>query len=166
MRPRAISHAATLDHAASGLERLGVIALYAGLTLIYAWFGGMKFAAYEANGLVGLVQPSPVLGWVYELFSVRGFSTALGVLELSIAALIAARLIAPQVSAVGGLLSAGLFVTTLSFLLTTPGVIEPSVGFPGISVAPGQFLLKDAGLLAASLFIAGESLRAFARRTA
>jgi uncharacterized membrane protein YkgB len=132
--------------------------LYASLVVIYAWFGGMKFTAYEAEGLVGLVGNSPLLSWVYPIFGVRGFSNLLGVLELSIGALIAARLIGPVYSLAGGFLSAGLFVTTLSFMATTPGVFLPEVGYPAISVAPGQFLLKDIGLLAVSLWIALESL--------
>jgi uncharacterized membrane protein YkgB len=134
--------------------------LYASLVVVYAWFGGMKFTAYEAEGLTGLVGNSPFLSWAYSLFSARVFSGLLGVLELSIGALIAARLISPLYSLVGGLLSAGLFVTTLSFMVTTPGVFEPEMGFPAISVAPGQFLLKDVGLLALSLWIAVDSLAA------
>jgi reactive chlorine resistance protein C len=134
--------------------------LYASLVVVYAWFGGMKFTAYEAEGLVGLVGNSPFLSWVYSLFSVRVFSSLLGVLELSVGALIAARLVSPVYSLVGGVLSVGLFVTTLSFMATTPGVIVPELGFPAISVAPGQFLLKDVGLLALSLWIAVDSLSA------
>ncbi|MDI7864660.1 YkgB family protein [Rhizobiaceae bacterium n13] len=138
---------------------------YASLAAIYGWFGGMKFTAYEAEGLVGLVGNSPLLSWTYSLFSVRGFSSLLGVLELSIGALIAARLVNPIYSLVGGLLSTGLFATTLSFMVTTPGVLVPELGFPAISVAPGQFLLKDIGLLALSLWIAFDSLRALRCRT-
>ena len=134
--------------------------LYASLVVVYAWFGGMKFTAYEAEGLTGLVGNSPFLSWAYSLFSARVFSGLLGILELSIGALIAARLISPLYSLVGGLLSAGLFVTTLSFMVTTPGVFESEMGFPAISVAPGQFLLKDVGLLALSLWIAVDSLAA------
>ena len=67
-------------------------------------------------------------------------------------------MLSPKLSVVGGSLSAGLFFTTLSFMFSTPGVIEPSLGFPAISVAPGQFLLKDLGLLAVSIFVAGHSL--------
>jgi uncharacterized membrane protein YkgB len=134
--------------------------LYASLVVVYAWFGGMKFTAYEAQGLTGLVGNSPFLSWAYFLFSERLFSGLLGILELSIGALIAARLVSPKYSLVGGLLSAGLFVTTLSFMVTTPGVFEPEMGFPAISVAPGQFLLKDVGLLAVSLWIAVDSFAA------
>ncbi len=146
------------------IERYGrtvtAVGLYASLVLIYAWFGGMKFTAYEAEGLTGLVGNNPLLSWAYSLFSVRDFSSLLGVLELSIGALIAARLVNPVYSLIGGVLSAGLFVTTLSFMVTTPGVFLPELSFPAISVAPGQFLLKDVGLLALSLWIAIDSLAA------
>lgn len=139
---------------------IAAVGLYASLVVIYAWFGGMKFTAYEAEGLTGLVGDNPLLSWTYSLFSVRGFSSLLGVLELSIGALIAARLVNPAYSLAGGLLSAGLFVTTLSFMVTTPGVFLPEFSLPAISVAPGQFLLKDVGLLAISLWIAIDSLAA------
>lgn len=143
---------------------LGTYGIYFALAVIYFWFGGMKFTHYEAQGLVPLVSNSPFLGWVYDLFSVDTFSTLLGVLEVSIGALIAGRLLSPKLSLIGGALSAGLFFTTLSFMFSTPGVIEPGLGFPAITVAPGQFLLKDIGLLAASIFVAGHSLTALENR--
>jgi uncharacterized membrane protein YkgB len=137
---------------------LGAYGAYFALAVIYFWFGGMKFTHYEAQGLVPLVSNSPFLGWVYDIFSVDTFSSLLGVLEVSIGVLIAGRLLSPKLSLIGGALSAGLFFTTLSFMFSTPGVIEPGLGFPAITVAPGQFLLKDIGLLAASVFVAGHSL--------
>ena len=137
---------------------IGTYGTYFALAIIYFWFGGMKFTHYEAEGLVPLVSNSPLLGWVYEIFSVDIFSSLLGVLEISIGALIAGRLLSPKLSLIGGALSAGLFFTTLSFMFSTPGVVEPGLGFPAITVAPGQFLLKDLGLLAASIFVAGHSL--------
>lgn len=137
---------------------IGVYGIYIALAIIYLWFGGMKFTHYEAEGLVPLVGNSPILGWTYAIFSVDTFSRLLGVLELSIAALIAGRLLSPKLSMIGGALSAGLFLTTLSLMFSTPGVIEASLGFPAITVAPGQFLLKDLGLLAASVFVAGHSI--------
>jgi uncharacterized membrane protein YkgB len=55
-----------------------------------------------------------------------------------------------------------MFLTTLSFLVTTPGW-EPSLGgFPALSAMPGQFLLKDVVLLGAALWSAGEAARATA----
>jgi reactive chlorine resistance protein C len=154
-------HAERLLAYAEPISRIGP---YVSLAIIYAWFGGMKFTAYEAEGLVPLVQNSPLLSWFYTLLSVRGFSTFLGFVELSIGLLIALRLVNPVFSAVGGLLSAGLFVTTVSFMISTPGVVVPELGPPAITVAPGQFLLKDVGLLAASFWVFVDSLKAVVRR--
>ena len=145
-------------------ETVSRIAPYVSLAIIYAWFGGMKFTAYEAQGLVPLVENSPLVGWFYALLSVRGFSNFLGIVELSIALLIVLRLVNPLFSTLGGLLSSGLFVTTISFMISTPGVIVPELGPPAITVAPGQFLLKDVGLLAVSFWIFVDSLKAATRR--
>ncbi|WP_084029602.1 DUF417 family protein [Bradyrhizobium sp. LMTR 3] len=138
--------------------------LYLSLGIIYAWFGGMKFTDYEAQGLVPLVENSPLVSWFYALLSVRGFSNFLGFVELSIGLLIVLRLASPIFSAAGGLLSAGLFVTTISFMISTPGVVVPELGLPAITVAPGQFLLKDVGLFAASFWVFVDSLKAVVRR--
>ena len=145
-------------------EPISRVGLYVSLGIIYAWFGGMKFTDYEAQGLVPLVENSPLVSWFYALLSVRGFSTFLGFVELSIGLLIVLRFVNPIFSVAGGLLSAGLFVTTLSFMISTPGVVVPELGVPAISVAPGQFLLKDVGLLAASLWVFVDSLKAVVRR--
>lgn len=143
------------------IERLSLIGLYVAIAIIYSWFGGMKFTNYEAEGLVPLVSNSPLLAWMYEIWDIYTFSELLGVLELLIAALVLGRVISPKLSALGGLLSMGLFVTTVSFMATVPGVFEPAAGgFPAISVLPGQFLLKDVGLFMASAFILGNSLKA------
>ncbi len=146
------------------ITQIGVGAIYFSMAVIYFWFGGMKFSGYEANGIHGFVSNSPLLSWMYSFLSIQGFSNFLGVLEISVGLLIAGRIFSPKFSAFGGALSAGLFITTLSFMVTTPGVFEPSLGFPAISVVPGQFLLKDLGLLAASIFIAGTSITALARK--
>ncbi len=53
-----------------------------------------------------------------------------------------------------------MFLITLSFLLTTPGVWQPGYGFPALSPSPGQFLAKDLVLLGAAIWTAGEALRA------
>ena len=53
-----------------------------------------------------------------------------------------------------------MFLTTLTFLITTPGW-EPTLGgFPALSGAVGQFLLKDIVLLGAAVFTAGEAFAA------
>jgi uncharacterized membrane protein YkgB len=60
-----------------------------------------------------------------------------------------------------------MFLTTLSFLVTTPGVWEPSLGgFPALSAVPGQFLIKDLALLGISLWSLGEAWQASERASA
>src|ERR1700752_1966490 len=135
-----------------------------GLVVVVAWIGLMKFTAYEAEGIRPFVANSPLMSWVYGPLSVRGFSAVLGVVEVAIAILIAARPISPRASAVGSALAVGMFLTTLSFLVTTPGVWEPSLGgFPALSAIPGQFLIKDLALLGISLWSLGEAWRASER---
>jgi reactive chlorine resistance protein C len=89
-----------------------------GLVVVVAWIGLMKFTAYEAEGIRPFVASSPLLSWVYGPLSVRGFSAVLGVVEVAIALLIAARPLSPRVSALGSALAVGMFLTTLSFLVT------------------------------------------------
>ncbi len=141
-------------------ERFVHIFPYIALPIIYLAFGGMKFTAYEAAGIKGLVEHSWFISWMYGFFSVQGFSNFLGTVEISIGLFILGRLISPRLSFVGGVLSAGLFMTTICMLFSTPGVIEPNLGFPAITADTGQFLLKDLGLFALSLRVALESAKA------
>lgn len=146
----------TTDTAAA-LETAGQHIVRYGLVLVLAWIGAMKFTAYEANGIQPLVANSPLIGWVYQIFSVQTFSNWLGVLEIAIAVMIALRPVSAAVAALGSVLAVGMFLTTLSFLFSTPGW-EPSLGFPALAVLPGQFLLKDVVLLGAAVWSLGESL--------
>ena len=142
------------------LKSIGLNTARYGLAIVLLWIGGMKFTAYEAEGIRPLVSNSPPMSWVYKVMSVGGFSALLGVVEVAIGLLIALRPVWPLGSAAGSGLAAGIFVTTLSFLITTSGW-EPSLGgFPALSAMPGQFLLKDIVLLGVSLFTAGEALGA------
>src|SRR3954449_3659106 len=129
-----------------------------GLVVVVGWIGLMKFTAYEAEGIRPFVANSPLMSWVYGLVSVRGFSAVLGVVEVAVALLIAARPFWPRASALGSALAVGMFLTTLSFLVTTPGVWEPSAGgFPALSAFPGQALNQDLALLGISLWTVGEA---------
>ena len=131
-----------------------------GLAIVLLWTGGMMFTAYQAVGIRPLVTNSPLMSRVYRVMTVGGFSSLLGVVEIAIGVLIALRPVWPMGSAVGSGLAAGMFLTTLSFLVTTPGW-EPSLGgFPALSAMPGQFVLKDVVLLGVALFSAGEALEA------
>ncbi len=139
-----------------------------GLVVVVGWIGLMKFTGYEAEGIRPFVANSPLLNWVYgRLTSVQGFSALLGVVEVAIALLIATRPFSPRASALGSALAVGMFLTTLSFLVTTPGVWESSAGgFPALSALPGQFLIKDLALLGIALWSLGEAWQASKRAAA
>jgi uncharacterized membrane protein YkgB len=136
-----------------------------GLVVVVAWIGLMKFTTYEAEGISPFVAHSPLMSWVYGLMSVRGFSAVLGVVELTVAILIAARPFSPRASAFDSALAVGMFLTTVNFLVTTPGVWAAEAGgFPALSGAPGQFLIKDLALLGIALWTLGEAWKASEQR--
>lgn len=164
---RSVSTTNSTAHSISAetIEAIGRHSIRYGLVAVLAWIGAMKFTAYEAEGISGLISNSPLMAWVYQAFSVRQTGMLLGGVELLIAGLIAVRPFSAKASAVGSTLAVGMFAATLSFLSTTPGVVEASLGFPGLSVMPGQFLIKDIVLLGAAVWATGEALSATKRGT-
>jgi uncharacterized membrane protein YkgB len=142
------------------MKSIGLQVSRYGLVIVLLWIGGMKFTAYEAEGIKPLVANSPLMSWVYKVMSVGEFSTLLGAFEIAVGILIALRPVWPMASAVGSGLATGMFLTTLSFLITTPGWEASLGGFPALSALPGQFLLKDIVLLGAALSSAGEAITA------
>ena len=136
----------------------GLLARY-GLVVVIAWFGGMKFTNYAAQGIYPLVSESPFMSWLYDIFSVYTFSVLLGVFEVAAAVLIAVKPWWPKVSILGSALAVLLFAATISFLFTTPGVFDESVGgFPLLSLS-GGFLIKDVALLGISAWALADALR-------
>lgn len=136
-----------------------------GLVLVLGWIGLLKFTAFEAQGIQPLVANSPFMSWVYDVLSVTAFSAVLGVVEVAAAILIAVKPWWPRLSATGSVVAICLFLATLSFLFTTPGVFESSAGgFPVLS-STGQFLIKDVVLLGVATWTLTDAVRAdFASR--
>jgi len=132
----------------------GALLVNYALVLIFVWFGVLKFTQYEAAGIAPLVMNSPIVGWWHSLFGIAGTSRMLGVYEILTGILIALRPIQPRLAAIGGAMAVIAFVIPLTFMLTTPGVAQPGFGNPlALSPFPGQFLLKDVVLLAASVAV-------------
>ncbi len=142
------------------LEKIGANVLRYGLVIVLLWVGLLKFTAYEAEAIQGLVANSPLMSWMLGVMSVRSIAALIGVTEIVIALLIATRPFAPKISAIGSMLAIIIFLITLTFVFTTPGVWQPGYGFPFPSPMPGQFLAKDLVLLGASIWTAGEAWRA------
>jgi reactive chlorine resistance protein C len=136
----------------------GKVTLY-GLALVFAWIGAMKFTAYEANAIQGLVASSPLLSWLYGILDVRGVANLIGTIEIATALLLVARPYNAIAGVVGGLLVAATTAVTLTFIFSAPGWEASLGGFPALSVVPGQFLLKDVVLLGAGLAVAGDALK-------
>ena len=150
---RAIGKTSTIDTIASVLGRYGLV-------IVIGWIGALKFANFEAHQIQPLVANSPFMGWVYHVFPVYPLSALLGVFEVTAAALLAVKPVAPKLSILGSVMAIVLFVSTTSFLFTTPGVAEPAGGgFPAISLL-GEFLLKDIPLLGLSFWTLADSIRA------
>src|SRR5258708_2268088 len=150
--------AVTAEHPVATAGRL--LVRY-GLVVVIAWIGALKYTTYEAVAIQPLVARTPPRSWVYHIFSVRTFAAVLGTVEIIAALLSALRPLAPRISVPGSALAVLLFLSTLSFLFTTPGTTAaPAGGFPVLSVLPGQFLLKDLVLAGAALWTLGDALGA------
>lgn len=135
----------------------GKVTLY-GLALVFLWIGAMKFTAYEANAIQGLVASSPLLSWLYSILDVRSVANLIGTVEIATGILLLARPYNATAGVLGGLLVAATTAVTLTFIFTAPGWEQSLGGFPALSVVPGQFLLKDIVLLGAGLAIAQDAL--------
>jgi uncharacterized membrane protein YkgB len=141
------------------LESIGLHVTRYAIVVVLLWIGAMKFTAYEAGAIEPLVANSPLMSWLYAVFSVQTTSNLIGVAEIVAGILIGLRPWSALACVLGSLMGIATFAITLTFLLSTPGW-EPSLGgFPALSVAPGQFILKDAVLLGASVWSLGEALR-------
>ena len=140
------------------LQSLGAGILRYGLTFLLLLFGTFKFFQFEAEGIQPLLTHSPLLSWLPAILGVRGSAVVIGGVELLAGLGIASGPWFPRLGTVGGLIATITFLTTLSFLLTTPGVLAPGND-------AGGFLLKDVILLGAAMHAAGTSwLAAGARR--
>ena len=135
------------------LQTLGATLLRLSLALLLALFGTFKFFRLEADAIQPLVSHSPLLGWMYAVFSVRAASAIIGTVEVGAAIALLLAPWEPKLGVLGGLLATGTFLTTLSFLASTPGLLAP--GNDG-----GGFILKDLVLLGAAVHVAGTSILA------
>jgi reactive chlorine resistance protein C len=134
---------------APGMQWIGAFVLRYSLVFFLMFFGALKWTSAEAKGIEPMVSHSPFVFWLYPAFGLQGGSEVIGVVELIIALLIVVRRWAPRASAIGSTAAVGMFLVTLSFLVTTPNVGE-SAGF----------LLKDLTLFGAALWTAGEAFAA------
>ena len=142
------------------LASVGLSVLRCGLVANILWIGALKFESYEVENIEPLIASSPLFSQLHGKLGAPKLARLIGGTEIAIGSLIAAKPLAPKLSAVGSLGAVGMFLTTLSFLATTPELWEENK-VPKLS-ANGQFVVKDIVLLGASFLTAADSLRAAA----
>jgi uncharacterized membrane protein YkgB len=141
-------------------EKLGIYVSRYGLVITLLLIGVLKFSAAEARGIQPLVANSPLMFWLYRIFSLQAVSNLIGMIEILVASLIALRPFSAKISFIGSFGAIITFVLTVSFLFSTPGAFQWSHGFPVLGDT-GQFLIKDLVLLGGSIWTAAESRNAF-----
>lgn len=144
---------------ATSMEMLGVYVSQYGLVVTLLLIGILKFTASEAQGIQPLVANSPLMSWLYRIFSVQGVSNLIGVIEIVVALLMALRPFSARLAFFGSIGATITFVLTVSFLFSTPGSFQFSHGIPLLGDA-GQFLIKDLVLLGTSIWTAAEARKA------
>jgi reactive chlorine resistance protein C len=162
--------------------------------IVMAWIGGLKAYQYEADGIVPFVANSPFMSFFYnketpeyknylnpegkivqkniDWHNENGtytFAYGLGTVIVIIGILTLLGIWFSKIGVIGGLLTFGMSLITLTFLITTPEVYVPNLGgdfptpnygFPYLSGA-GRLVLKDVIMMAAGLICASDSARRF-----
>lgn len=158
--------------------------------VVMAWIGGLKAFQYEADGIVPFVANSPLMSFFYskeapEYNNYKNpegktveknvawhkenrtymFSYGLGSVIVVIGTLTLLGIWYDKIGMIGGLLTFGMSIVTLTFLITTPEVYVPNLGgdfptpqfgFPYLSGA-GRLVIKDVIMLAAGLVCASDN---------
>ncbi|MDP3556527.1 MAG: DUF417 family protein [Bacteroidota bacterium] len=158
--------------------------------IVMAWIGGLKAFQYEAEGIVPFVANSPLMSFFYskeapEYTNFKNpegkivekniawhkenrtylFSYGLGSVIVVIGTLTLLGIWFNKIGMIGGLLTVGMSIVTLTFLITTPEVYVPNLGgdfatpqhgFPYLSGA-GRLVIKDVIMLAAGLACASDN---------
>lgn len=162
------------------------------ILIVMIWIGGLKVFQYEADGIVPFVANSPLMSFFYEKKAPEYkeyknpegktiqknidwhkqnktyvFAYGLGIVIVIIGVLTFLGIWFTKIGLLGGLLTFGMSLVTLTFLITTPEVYVPSLGgdfptpqygFPYLSGA-GRLVLKDVIMMAAGLICASDCAR-------
>ena len=111
------------------------------VAMVLLWIGGMKFYEFEAKAIVGLVETSPFMSWLYTVFSVQGASNVIGGFDVLFAVLLGAGILInnKKLIIVSGLACLSVFLMTQTFLITATGALSSGALLDRL----GQFVIKD-----------------------
>lgn len=180
----------SLIHFLAGKQRRFISLIRISIFIVMAWIGGLKAFQYEADGIVPFVANSPFMSFFYskeapeytEYKNPEGktvvkniawhkengtylFSCVLGCVIVTIGLLTLLGIWHDRLGIIGGLLTFGMSIVTLTFLISTPEVFVPNLGgdfptpqhgFPYLSGA-GRLVIKDVIMLAAGLICASDN---------
>ena len=135
------------------IKKTGYALGVAGTSLVLLWIGILKFTPSEAMGIKPYVEHSFLMSWMYAIGSVRQVSDFIGIFEIATSILLLASFWSSRAGLIAGYLAAIIFLTTLSFLFTTPGIWKEMDGVP----VTDFFVLKDLGLLAVGVQVIGNN---------
>ncbi|AUL75459.1 hypothetical protein ATS72_017760 [Pseudoalteromonas sp. 13-15] len=111
------------------------------VAMVLLWIGGMKFYEFEAKAILGLVETSPFMSWLYTVFSVQGASNVIGGFDVLFAVLLGAGILLnnKKLIIVSGLACLSVFLMTQTFLFTATGALSSGTLLDRL----GQFVIKD-----------------------
>ena len=120
-------------------QQIGNLISKAGLVLVLLWIGIYKFTPTEAKLIEPLLVNSPLFSWQLSIFPLETLSKIIGVIEIIVALLILLEFRFNRLAQVGYLVAVIMFLSTLSFLFTTPDTFKVSDGI----LITNWFILKD-----------------------
>jgi uncharacterized membrane protein YkgB len=123
-----------------------------GMIVMLLWAGSFKMTAPGAEGIIPLVSNSPLISWHFKVFGPYIGSDIIGLTEITAALLFIVGYFKPKAGIIGGLITIGMFFTTSSMLITTPGAIISYHGMRYMSFM-GLFLYKDVISLGVSFYL-------------
>src|SRR5690348_12823313 len=125
----------------------------ASMVIIYFFFGYQKWFDYEAQGLIPFFTHGPFIFWMVPVFGLKGATYLLGVSEWLFGALLLAGFWNKKLGVLGALGSVVTFLCTVTIIPFMPdGWAASAGGFPAM-VGNVAFLMKDAVLLAVSIYL-------------
>jgi len=131
--------------------------LRASMIIMYFFFGYQKWWPYEAERLVPFISNSPLISWLYLVFTHQQASWLLGVSEWTFGALLLAGFWDKRLGILGAAGSTVTFIVTVSIIPFMPNGWDPVAGFPAMT-GNVPFLMKDIVLLAVSFYLLKQDL--------
>lgn len=114
-----------------------------GLVLLLLWIGIFKFTPTEAKAIEPLMVNSPFFSWQLNLMPLQTVSNLIGAIEILVAIFILFEFKFKKLAQIGYLIGVIMFLSTLSFLFTTPNMF----GWKDGVLTTDWFILKDLLLL-------------------